>query len=192
MPLFVCAFCLSQADADNTPSHVPVRIVLVDFVTKSHNPTRGDPRTYLCYWISESRQKLWHSIVTPFAICTTEIGFFAAPSSEKARKGQPPHSSLLLATPSFQLNIFLYLQFCSLSFHPHYFCPISSLKEGMTTAMVAVQNGFAGCVLFLLEAGVDVGRKDKHVSSCHGCCCPVVKGRESLEVLYGRESACRV
>ena len=44
---FMCVFCLSQADARNALSHVPVRIVLVDFVTKPHNLTWGDPETRL-------------------------------------------------------------------------------------------------------------------------------------------------
>jgi hypothetical protein len=42
----MCVFRLSQADAHSALSHVPVRIVLAGLVTKSHNLTWGDPRTY--------------------------------------------------------------------------------------------------------------------------------------------------
>ena len=38
--------CLPRAAASNAPSSVPVCTILVDFVTKPHNLTWGDPRTY--------------------------------------------------------------------------------------------------------------------------------------------------
>ena len=39
-------FGFSQIDAQNALSHVSVRIIPVDFPTKPHNYTLGDPRTY--------------------------------------------------------------------------------------------------------------------------------------------------
>jgi hypothetical protein len=46
MALFMCVFRLYQADAHKALSHVPVRIVLVDFLTKLQDLTWGDPRTH--------------------------------------------------------------------------------------------------------------------------------------------------